>query len=58
MTDLFYTVMIAIALLVMGFTAWVSSEGYVVWQMSSLILAGLFLGVACVLYAWREEHKK
>jgi hypothetical protein len=58
MTDLFYAIVLAVALIVFGFTLWVTSEGYLVWQMATMALTVIAAGIVCIFYAWANDRKE
>jgi len=55
MTDLFYMACITIALAVFTFTAWVSSEGYLLWNEAVGCLLIIAAGIVCIFYGWHGD---
>ena len=55
MTDLFYMVVLAVAIAVFVFTGWVAYEGFITWNLALWALTVIALGIATIFHAWRND---
>ena len=55
MTDLFYMVVLAVAIAVFVFTGWVAYEGLITWNLALWALTVIALGIATIFHAWRND---